>query len=100
LDKKTCKLPNDQLQSPAKSQKAAQGRGAESSGSQNQACPSGHVDGAEEKMARHLMRAGERGQALIEYVFILMLVAMVVVVVLVIFGPQLGNAFSTITHGL
>lgn len=51
-------------------------------------------------MARHLMRAGERGQALIEYVFILMLVAMVVVVVLVIFGPQLGNAFSTITHGL
>ncbi|HEY7350579.1 MAG TPA: hypothetical protein VH599_19880 [Ktedonobacterales bacterium] len=51
-------------------------------------------------MTRQLNRFGERGQALIEYVFILVLVAMVVVVVLMIFGPELGNAFSTITHGL
>jgi Flp pilus assembly pilin Flp len=54
----------------------------------------------EESMARQIIRAGERGQALIEYVFILILVAMVVLLVLVIFGPQLGNAFSSITHGL
>jgi Flp pilus assembly pilin Flp len=51
-------------------------------------------------MTRQMIRRGESGQALIEYVFILVLVAMVVVVVLIIFGPQLGNAFSTITHGL
>ncbi len=51
-------------------------------------------------MTRQLIRRGENGQALIEYVFILVLIAMVVVVVLLIFGPQLGNAFSSITHGL
>ena len=51
-------------------------------------------------MARHMIQSGERGQALIEYVFILVLVAMVVVAVLLIFGPELGNAFSSITHGL
>jgi len=51
-------------------------------------------------MDRETLRPAERGQAIIEYVFILVLVAMVVMAVLVIFGPQLGNAFSTITHGL
>jgi Flp pilus assembly pilin Flp len=54
----------------------------------------------EENMARQMIRSGESGQALIEYVFILVLVAMVVILVLVIFGPELGNAFSEITHGL
>ena len=44
--------------------------------------------------------AGEHGQALIEYIFILVLVAMVVLAVLMMFGPELGNAFSMITHGL
>ena len=51
-------------------------------------------------MARQMVRSRESGQALIEYVFILVLVAMVVIVVLLMFGPQLGNAFSSITHGL
>lgn len=46
------------------------------------------------------MRPGEQGQALMEYTFLLVLVAMVVLAVLMIFGPQLGNAFSLITHGL
>ena len=45
-------------------------------------------------------RPGERGQGIIEYTFIIILVAMVVLAVLVIFGPQLGNAFSIITHGV
>jgi Flp pilus assembly pilin Flp len=45
-------------------------------------------------------QASERGQGIIEYTFMLVLVAMVVLAVLVIFGPQLGNAFSMITHGL
>ncbi len=45
-------------------------------------------------------RSRERGQALVEYTLILVLVAMVVLVVLLFFGPELGNAFSLITHGL
>lgn len=49
---------------------------------------------------RKMSRAGEQGQALIEYTFILILIAVVVLAVLLIFGPQLGNAFSMITHGL
>jgi Flp pilus assembly pilin Flp len=48
-------------------------------------------------MHKHEM---EPGQALIEYVFILILVAMVVLVVLMVFGPQLGNFFSNVTSGL
>jgi len=47
-----------------------------------------------------MRRFGERGQGIIEYVFILVLVAMVVLLVLIIFGPQLGDAFSIITHGI
>lgn len=51
-------------------------------------------------MAREMRRLTERGQGIIEYTLIIVLVAMVVVFVLVMFGPQLGNAFSIITHGL
>lgn len=47
-----------------------------------------------------LKQSGERGQGIIEYTLMLVLVAMVVLAVLVIFGPQVGNAFSLITHGL
>lgn len=42
----------------------------------------------------------EQGQAIIEYTFIIVLIAMVVLFVLLMFGPQLGNAFSLITHAL
>ena len=51
-------------------------------------------------MNKQILRPGEQGLGIIEYALILVLVAMVVVFVLVIFGPELGNAFSTITHGL
>ena len=47
-----------------------------------------------------MKRLGEHGQGIIEYTLILVLVAMIVLLVLIIFGPQLGNAFSIITHGL
>lgn len=47
-----------------------------------------------------MKQAGEHGQAIIEYAFIIVLIAMVVLFVLLMFGPQLGNAFSMITHGL
>jgi Flp pilus assembly pilin Flp len=51
-------------------------------------------------MASEMRRLGERGQGIIEYTFIIVLVAMVVLLILIVFGPELGNAFSIITHGL
>lgn len=37
-----------------------------------------------------------KGQGLVEYAFILMLVAMVVVVVVALLGPAVGNMYSQI----
>lgn len=42
----------------------------------------------------------EEGQGLVEYAFILALVAMVVIVVLVLLGPSVGNVFSRIIYVL
>ncbi len=39
----------------------------------------------------------EEGQGLVEYALILVLVAIVVIAILVILGPQIGNIFSRIT---
>ena len=38
----------------------------------------------------------EDGQALVEYGLVIILVAIVIVAVLVILGPQIGNVFSRI----
>ena len=38
----------------------------------------------------------EKGQGLVEYALILILVAMVVMVMLLMFGPAIGNMFSNI----
>ena len=38
----------------------------------------------------------ERGQGLVEYALILMLVAMLVLVILVLLGPAIGNIFSKV----
>ena len=38
----------------------------------------------------------EEGQGLVEYALILVLVALVVIVVLIVFGPAVGNLFSTV----
>jgi pilus assembly protein Flp/PilA len=38
----------------------------------------------------------EKGQGLVEYAFIMILIAMVVIVVLTLFGPVLGNIFSNV----
>ena len=40
----------------------------------------------------------ERGQGLMEYAMILVLLAIVVVAVLVLFGPVLGNMYSRVTN--
>lgn len=45
-------------------------------------------------------RTGQAGQGIIEYTLIIMLVAMVVLVALLFFGPQLSRIFSGITAGL
>jgi pilus assembly protein Flp/PilA len=42
----------------------------------------------------------EEGQGLVEYGLILVFVAIVVIAVLTILGPQIANVFSRITYGM
>ena len=42
----------------------------------------------------------EEGQGLVEYALILVLVAIVVIAILTVLGPQIGNVFSQVTGGL
>ncbi|MCA9976995.1 MAG: Flp family type IVb pilin [Anaerolineales bacterium] len=42
----------------------------------------------------------EEGQGLVEYALVLVLVAIVIIAILTLLGPQIGNTFSRITHGL
>ena len=48
----------------------------------------------------YLPRQEEKGQGLVEYALILVLVAIVVIAILAILGPQIGNIFSRVTSGL
>ena len=43
---------------------------------------------------------GSRGQGLVEYALVLVLVAVVVIAILTLLGPQIGNVFSRIVCGL
>jgi pilus assembly protein Flp/PilA len=47
-----------------------------------------------------LYLAYEDGQGLVEYALILVLVSIVVIAILAILGPQIGNVFSQITDTL
>lgn len=47
-----------------------------------------------------LFSGSEKGQGLVEYALILVLVAIVVFAALMILGPVIGNAFSTINYSL
>ncbi|MFZ1396435.1 MAG: hypothetical protein WAS33_06050 [Candidatus Promineifilaceae bacterium] len=40
------------------------------------------------------------GQGLVEYALILVLVAVIVIAILTLLGPQVGNVFSRVVHGL
>ena len=42
----------------------------------------------------------EKGQGLVEYALMLVLVAIVVIAILAILGPQIANIFSRVTNGL
>jgi pilus assembly protein Flp/PilA len=45
-------------------------------------------------------RLSEKGQGLLEYALILVLVALIVIVVLALLGPQIGYVFSNIVLNL
>ena len=47
-----------------------------------------------------LFHLNERGQGLVEYAIILVLVAVVVIAVMRLIGPRVGNIFSTINSSL
>ncbi len=47
-----------------------------------------------------LFSPSEKGQGLVEYALILVLVAIVVIAALMILGPLIGNTFSTINSSL
>ena len=42
----------------------------------------------------------EKGQGLVEYALLLVLVALVVLAILLLLGPQIANVFSVVTNGL
>lgn len=43
-----------------------------------------------------LFQVHEQGQGLVEYALILMLIALIVIAVLALLGPAIGNVFSNI----
>jgi pilus assembly protein Flp/PilA len=47
-----------------------------------------------------LFAPNQKGQGLVEYALILVLVAIVVIAALMILGPIIGNIFSTINQSL
>jgi pilus assembly protein Flp/PilA len=47
-----------------------------------------------------LFSAKEQGQGLVEYAIILVLVALVVIAVVRLLGPKIGNTFSSISSSL
>ena len=55
-------------------------------------------NGKEVSLMLYLPR--EEGQGLVEYALILVLVAIVVIAILALLGPQIGNIFSKVTNGL
>jgi len=42
----------------------------------------------------------ERGQGLVEYAFLLVLIALIVIAVLLILGPIIGNVFTKLNSSL
>ena len=47
-----------------------------------------------------LFAAQEKGQGLVEYAIILAFVALVVIVVMRVLGPKLGDSYSTISSSI
>ena len=53
-----------------------------------------------ERKAIMLFAPKEKGQGLVEYAIILALIAIVVIAVMRLLGPKIGNTFSTISSSL
>jgi len=53
-----------------------------------------------EKGGEKMYLPREEGQGLVEYALILVLVAMVVIAILTLLGPQVANVFSRVTSAL
>jgi pilus assembly protein Flp/PilA len=47
-----------------------------------------------------LISIGARGQGMVEYGLILMLVAVIVIVILALLGPAIGNMFSEVVNSI
>ena len=45
-----------------------------------------------------ILSSREEGQGLVEYALILLFVAIVVVAIMIIFGPAVGNLYSTVVN--
>ena len=45
-----------------------------------------------------IYRPSERGQGLVEYALVLVLVAVVVIAILTLLGPAIGNVFSAVKN--
>jgi pilus assembly protein Flp/PilA len=52
------------------------------------------------RYAPMLFSPKEKGQGLVEYAFILVLIAIVVIAALMLLGPMIGNTFSKINSSL
>ena len=53
-----------------------------------------------ERISIMLFAPKERGQGLVEYAIILALVSIIVIAVMRILGPKIGNTFSSINNSL
>lgn len=54
---------------------------------------------SQHKLVKH-RQGSERGQGLVEYALIIALVAIIVIAILLVLGPQIGQIFSSITAAL
>ena len=51
-------------------------------------------------LANYLLARREEGQGLVEYALILVLVSIVVIAILLLLGPVIGNVFSQVVTAL
>jgi pilus assembly protein Flp/PilA len=58
------------------------------------------VDAETRETSKVVRRRGERGQGMVEYAFIILLVAIVVLISVVVLGRQTSNLYSNISSGL
>jgi pilus assembly protein Flp/PilA len=60
----------------------------------------GYSKGGEMQMVGRFVRHGQRGQGMVEYALILVLVSIVVIVILLTMGNQIQNVFSNVVAAL